>query len=200
MANTITSLRPTLFEMARIVSREPIGLAMNVRQDFDSKGAGLNDTIKVPVSPSQTTATFTPAATSTSGTDRTLTSIDVTISKTKKTTFNITGEEEASLTAGGNISLSDSSKQSMQQAFRVLANELETDLGALYVQASRVFGTAGTDPFGSNFDEISEVRRILTDNGAPAMDRKLVVDTAASIWTLSASASFTRRSLSDEIS
>ncbi len=47
--------------------------------------------------------------------------------------------------------------------------------------ASRAFGTAGTTPFGSNFDEVAEIRQILVDNGMPPNDGQasLVLNTLA---------------------
>jgi hypothetical protein len=67
------------------------------------------------------------------------------------------------------------------QAMRAIVNSIEVaGCLAAYKAASRAFGTAGTTPFGSNFNEIAEIRQILVDNGCP-MDgnNSLVLNTLA---------------------
>jgi hypothetical protein len=67
------------------------------------------------------------------------------------------------------------------QAMRAITNKIEVDgTLAAYVAASRAHGTAGQTPFGSNFNEIAELRQILVDNGCP-MDGNvsLVMNTLA---------------------
>jgi len=63
---------------------------------------------------------------------------------------------------------------------RTLANEIEADmLTELYQNASRAYGTAGTTPFGTNFDEVANIRQILVDNGCPVDQLTMVMNTTA---------------------
>ena len=67
------------------------------------------------------------------------------------------------------------------QAMRVIVNQVENFCwGLLYKGASRSFGTAGTNPFATNFNGVSEIRQILVDNGMPDDGRTtLVINTLA---------------------
>jgi len=69
----------------------------------------------------------------------------------------------------------------IQQAFRAITNQMEASIwGVTYKAASRAFGTAGTTPFASNFNEVAEIRQILVDNGCPDDGQlSLVFNTAA---------------------
>lgn len=55
---------------------------------------------------------------------------------------------------------------------RTLVNEVESDLAALYVKASRACDTAGTAPFGTagNLTDTAGTLRILEENGAQGLD------------------------------
>ena len=72
-------------------------------------------------------------------------------------------------------------QQRIANAFRGITNELEEDLAGQYVYASRAYGTAGTTPFSTADDltDLTELRRILNDNGAPPTDRAVVFNSAA---------------------
>jgi hypothetical protein len=70
----------------------------------------------------------------------------------------------------------------IQQAIRAITNTVESfAAGVAYKGASRAFGTAGTTPFASNFNEVAELRQILVDNGATMDDgtASLVINTVA---------------------
>jgi hypothetical protein len=97
------------------------------------------------------------------------------ISKSRSCTFYWEGEEQKGLGGLYNKILIDQFAQCM----RTLVNEVETDLAALYIAASRAYGTAGTTPFGTNLGEAAQLLKILKDNGAPQSDLQLVLNTTA---------------------
>ncbi len=175
LANTITAVLDVLFSAGINVSRELSGFVQSARQDFSDKGAALNTAIKVPVVTQGTASDFTPAATVPAGSDSTVTTADVTITKSRKQTWRYTGEEERSILQNR----PEIFRQSTEAAMRTLVNEVELDLfNEAYKNASRATGTAGTTPFASTLAGAADVRRILDDNGAPLMRRKLVINTA----------------------
>ncbi|MEX0803330.1 MAG: P22 phage major capsid protein family protein [Candidatus Binatia bacterium] len=177
MANTLTGLFPVLYNAMNVVSREMVGLVAAVSRDATASQAALNQTVRSPVVGAMTAADITPGNIAASGTDQTIETVDISISKSRKVSFNLTGEEERGL-GSSNQTIAE---QRFAQAMRTLVNEMEDDLAALYVNASRAYGTAGTVPFGTGDDltALTETMRILDDNGAPRSDRHVVLGSAA---------------------
>ena len=179
MANTLTGLIPTIYAGLDVASREMIGFIPNVTRDASASGAALNQIVRSPVVPTIATETITPGNTPADSGDQTVGYADVTITKTKAAPIRWTGEEQLSVTKDGVINTI--LRNQFAQAFRVLANEVETDLGALYVAASRAYGTAGTAPFGTAADmtDLAKANEILDANGAPMSDRVMIIGGAA---------------------
>lgn len=177
MANTLTGLIPTLYNAMNVVSNEKSGFIDAVSRDATAQEAAANQTVRSPVVPAMAAATITPGNIASSGADQTIDYVDISINKQRKVSFNLTGEEERSL-GSSNTTIA---QQRFAQAYRTLRNEIETDLAATYISASRAYGTAGTTPFGTGDDltDLSEILRILNDNGAPGSDRHVVLGSAA---------------------
>ncbi len=129
-----------------------------------------------------TAADATPSNVSSTGTDQTVGSGEMKITKVRKVSFNWTGEESQALSAGDVPQGQNVMRDQFAQAMRTLVNEIENDLWlAAYKGASRGYGTAGTTPFGTANDlsDFAGVLEILEKNGCPAGDRHLVVGSAA---------------------
>lgn len=178
MANVFTALQPVLFSAAQEVSAEPFGCVSAIAASFDDKGVAIGDAVKVPVAPTASTSDYTPAMTTTAGTDATATNVDVTITANKHVSWHLTGEQLRSLQNGGNDN--EWVRQLIAQGMRALRNGAETACATAIKQgASRAIGTAGTNPFASNIDIIADARKILLDNGAPMTDLQLVINSTA---------------------
>jgi len=180
MANTLTSLAPTLFSAAKLVAAEPFGVVGAINTQFDDKGVAKGDTVTVDVAPTRAASDFTPSNTTSSGTDATASSIPVVITKSRKVSWHLTGEQQRSLE---NATISnDWVSQLVSQGMRTLRNEAEVDAAlAVKVGASRAYGTAGTAPFASDLTAMTNARKILVDNGAPKADLQMVFDTTAGL-------------------
>lgn len=178
-ANTLTGLIPTLYESIDEVSREMVGMIPAVSRNTSGERAALNEQILVPITPAATTADNTPGVTAPNTGDQTLTSVSMTISKSRHAPVRWNGEEQKGmLNAGTYMGVL---KNQFTQAFRSLVNQIETDLFVTgYLNASRAYGTPGTAPFGTSGDlsDIANTRRILDDNGAPQTDLQLVLGNA----------------------
>ena len=180
MGNTLTSLAPTLFSAAQEVSNEPFNLVKSINTNFDNKGVAKGDTVTVQTTVARTASNFTPAATSTSGTDAVAGAITVEITKSRKVSWHLTGEQIRSLENGNESNYGPWVSNMMKEGMRTLRNEAEDEAFAYsYIGASRAYGTAATTPFASDLSALAQMRKILKDNGAPMADLQCVTDTAA---------------------
>lgn len=177
MANTLTGLIQYIHDSADIVSRELVGMIPSVYLNGKAEMAALNQDITYPVVPTMAAEDTTPAAAPPSLGDQTVGTGTMKLTKSRTVRFYWSGDDEAAM---GQTIKSVVENNKFAQAFRTLANEIETDLAGLYVHASRAYGTAGTAPFGSagDFSDAAQVVKILKDNGCPTSDIQLVVNTA----------------------
>lgn len=178
MANTITSLIPDAYQAMDVVSRELVGLLPAVSRNIGAERAAVGQQVRSFVSPAAAATDITPGVTPPNDGDQTFGNIAMTITKAKRVPFRWNGEERRGLNNGG-PGLLDMQQDQIAQAMRTLTNLMEADLAALYANASRSYGTAGSTPFASSLGDPAQVRKILDDNGAPPTDRQLVIDTAA---------------------
>lgn len=178
MANTLTVLEPTLFSAAQTVSAEPFGAVSAINVNFDDKGVAIGDSVRVPIAPTRSATTYTPAMTASAGTDATATNVDVEITANEMVSWNLTGEQIRSLDNGAESA--EWVRQLVIQGMRELRNRAEAAcFAAIYKGASRATGTAGTNPFASALTPLADVRKILRDNGAPLGDLQFVGDSTS---------------------
>ena len=178
MANTLTGLIPTIYNALDVVSRELVGFIPAVSSDMTFARAAVGQTVTSPVTNGATATDITPAVTPPNDGDQQIGAVSMTINKARRVPIRWNGEEKLGLDNNGasfNVILRDQ----MAQGMRTLVNEVEADLAAVAVSASRAYGTAGTTPFASNLADSAQLRRILSDNGAPLGDLQMVIDTSA---------------------
>jgi len=180
MANTLTNLIPTMYEALDVVSRELVGFIPAVSTDHTIARAALNQTVISFQTQVGQAHDVTPGVTAPNDGDNTLSNISMTISKSRYVPIRWNGEEDRSISVpNGGIGRMRIMQDQFEQAFRTLCNEMEADLAALHVNASRAYGTAGTTPFASDLSDPAQLRKILDDNGCPLSDRHLIIDTSA---------------------
>ena len=180
MANTLTTLQPTLFSQAREVAAEPFGMVDAIGMAFDDKRVAKGDVVDVPVAPARSATDFSASNITSTGDDATATTIQVEITKSRKVSWNLTSEQQLSL-ENGSIN-EDWAGQLFAQGMRELRNEAEIDACVAAKEgASRAYGTAGTTPFASDLSALTNARKILLDNGAPMSDLQCVFDTSAGL-------------------
>jgi len=177
MSNTLTNLIPDLYAGLDTVSRELAGYIPAVARDASVERAAVNQAVRYHIAPEANLGDVTPSMSVPEPTDQTIGSDSITITKSKWSEFGWTGEEQRGLDNNGPGYLSVQADQ-FAQSLRKLTNAVEADLAAAAVAgASRAHGTPGTKVFNTNIDDVSQLRKILIDNGAPATDLQLVTDT-----------------------
>lgn len=182
MANTITvsALTEIAYKAMDTVSREPTGFIQSVLVNSAEDGVSINGTVTSHVTAQPTLNTsITPAMTIPAGDDQTVTVDTMTISQTANVRIPLNGETLKKLdnTSGSGVVLEDM----MKQAMRVIVNTVESHVGTVLKNgSSRATGTAGTNPFATNQNPLTDVRQILVDNGVPNDGQlSLVINTSA---------------------
>ena len=178
MANTLNNLIPTIYNALDVVSREMVGMIPSVTVDAQFTRAAKGQVVRSPVTPAVDATDITPAVTPPNDGDQTVGSVAMEITKARRVPVRWNGEEQLGLSNNGaeiNVILSNQ----FAQAMRTLSNEIESDLAALNVSASRAIGTAATNPFATDQGTLADVLKELLDNGAPKSDLQCCINTAA---------------------
>jgi hypothetical protein len=179
MANTLTALAPTLFDALGTVAGEPAGVLDSIDVRTSNLSINSDNSVTIPVAPVASTATYTPAMTTTAASDQTASSITITYTANLESGFNLTGEDIRSLENGGD-NMREWVRQNTEQSMRALRNAAAAAASLAIKQGgSRAYGTAGTTPFASDLTPLTNARKILRDNGAPMTDLQCVVDSSS---------------------
>jgi hypothetical protein len=178
MARTLDDIIPTIYAGLNQVSRELIGFIGNVNIDAQAESGAVGQTVRSPVATPIVLEDIVPGNDPADSGDHDPDFVDVSITKSRAAPIRWNGEQQLSLTKDGVINTL--MVDEFAEAFRALTNEVESDLAALYINAARAYGTAGTTPFGTADDhtDFAEMNRILDENGAPASGRMMVLGSA----------------------
>jgi hypothetical protein len=182
MGNTLTSLAADIYKAADIIGREPTGFISSVVMNSDAaKKIALNDTVRSHFTRAPTVNTsYTPSMTIPEGDDQTVDNKTMSITQVARVSIPWTGEDIKHVNNGSGFSTIYGDQ--IAQAMRSITNTIEAYLALqLSKNYSRAYGSPGTTPFASNFNEMANLRKILVDNGCP-MDGQVcaVINTTAS--------------------
>ena len=177
-ANTLTRLLPDLYAALNYISRELIGFLPGVNRNTGVERAAVGQSVVWPVAPQANLVAIAPAMQVSEPADQVIGNGAIALTQAFAAEFGWNGEEQRGLNTGpGYLTIN---QQQMAQAFRKLANQIESDVsGGLYIAASRAYGTPGTTPFATDMSASAGVKKILLDNGADPSAQSLVIDTTA---------------------
>ena len=166
MPNVLNNLAADMYRAADIVGREMIGIIPSVTLNTASVAVAMGDTVRSHFTRAAVVQGMTPSMTIPEGTDQTVDNKTLTIDTPASVQIPWTGEDMRHVNNGAGFETIYGDQ--IAQAFRAITNQMEASAWQLaYKAGSRAFGIAGTTPFGSNFNEVAEVRQILVDNGCP---------------------------------
>jgi hypothetical protein len=181
MANVLTDLAADIYAAADTVGRELVGVIPSVTINTSStEEAAQGETIRAAFTQAQPVTTVAPSMTIPEGADQTVDNKTMILNSTASVKIPWTGENIKFVNNGAGFDTIYGDQ--IKQAMRAITNKIETEVALdIADRASRAVGTAGTTPFGTNFDSVAEVRQILVDNGMPSNDRQatLVINSAA---------------------
>ncbi|MFH2076324.1 MAG: P22 phage major capsid protein family protein [Pseudomonadota bacterium] len=175
MANTLTVLVPKLLAGGLRTLRQNAITYRLVQTGYTLTPQTKGKTITIPLGATQARAAVVPAATPPANIDHTPTSVELVLDQWYKSDFHLSDQDMSQIDAQTNFI----PKQS-EEAVKVLANGLDTDLLGLYKSVYQFAGTAGTTPFANDARTwTTGARKILNDSLAPVGDRSVVLDTDA---------------------
>ena len=166
MPNVLTSLAADIYKAADVVGRELVGYIPAVTVNAGTEQAAVGQTVRSHFTRAASAVNISPSMTIPEGTDQTIDNKTMALSKERGVQIPWTGEEIRFVNGGSGYETIYGDQ--IAQAMRTLVNEIELDLhNEIYRNASRAVGSAGTAPFGSNWNVINQARQILVDNGCP---------------------------------
>jgi hypothetical protein len=181
MANVLTDLAADIYKAADVVGRELVGFIPSCTLNTSTDGAAAGDKVRAAFTRSVTGAELTPSMTIPEGTDQAIDNKYMTMGNPYGVTIPWTGEDMKHVNNGAGFETIYGDQ--IRQAMRAIVNYYEGLVAVeAYKNASRAYGTAGTTPFGSNFNEVADLRKILIDNGMPDDGQAtLVINSAAGV-------------------
>ena len=180
MANVFDNLAADIYKAADIVGRELVGVIPSMTVNAGTERVAFGGVVRSAFTrASLVNESYTPSMTIPEGDDQTIDNKTATIDKVANVKIPYTGEDILKLNNGAGYETIYGDQ--IAQAMRGITNKIENYAAlTLYQGASRAVGTAGTTPFGTNFDVIAEARQILVDNGMPLDGQAtLAINTAA---------------------
>lgn len=177
MANGLTGLLPDLYEALDTVSRELVGFIPSVTLDSGPARAAIGEVVRSIATPAVVAEDVSPGQLPPDDGDQNIGNVPIQITKSRMVPFRWSGEDQKGVNNGPGYNTIR--RDQVTQAFRTLTNEIEVFCGNLAVGASRASGTAGTTPFASDLSDPANLRKILSDNGAPLSNLQMVIDTTA---------------------
>lgn len=169
MANDLAVLVPKIIAQGLLALREMAVMPRLVNTDYGNDAREKGDTIDVPIPSAIAAAAVTAAATPPSTADMVPTKAQIPLDKWYEAAFYLSDKDMKEV-------LNGIIPMQVSEAVRSLANQVNSDLFALYKKVYGYVGTAGTTPFATDVSAATAARRQLLRQLAPLNPRRMVLD------------------------
>jgi len=191
MSNTLTNAIPQLLAQGLVCLRLNAIMPRLVNSQYSLLAAEQGDTITIPVPSAISAKAVVPSNTPATTGDLAPTKVSISLNNWYEAPFHLTDKEMLEIQEGY-------LPKQAQEAIKALANQVDSDILALYKSVYGFAGTPGTDPFASSTAEATEARKVLNNQLAPLDDRRFVFNADAEANALGLRA-FTDMSFSGDI-
>jgi len=180
MSNTFTEVIPKLLAQGLLALRQQAIMPRLVNRAYDTLAGDKGSTIDVPIPSAVAVSDVSPAATSAAATttDSVPTKAAIALSKWKEAAFYLSDKDMQEVMVG-------TIPMQASEAVKAIANQIDSDILALYKEVYSFVGTPASTPFGSNLDAYLAARKVLALRLAPMDPRFVVLDPAAEANALS---------------
>ncbi len=168
-SNTLTAIIPKLLAQGLLALREVAVLPQIVNRRYEQMAGERGSTIDVPIPSAIAAAAVTPSNTPPDDAGMTPTTVPVALNSWYEAPFFMTDKDELEA-MNGVIPMQAS------EAIKSLANQVNSDIFALYTSFYGWYGTAGTTPFATDTTAATGIRKVLNKQLAPMTDRHVVFD------------------------
>lgn len=172
MANTLTSVIPTIFSQGLMALREYCVMPRLVNSSYSTDAREKGDTVDIPIPSAIAVTDVTPGAYSTTPGAITPTKASIQLQYWREAAFVMT-DKDLSIAVSGVVPMQ------VTEAIRAIANDVNSKIMALYKKFYGYTGTAGTTPFGSDTSAATQARRLLGEQLAPLNPRHMILDPTA---------------------
>lgn len=173
-SNNLAALAAIGFKTVQEIRQEIVGLIAACTFDFSLEGAALNEDVLVPIiGAAEENSDFVPGVDAGEGGATAVTTTKIRISKIRKNTFQLKGEDMPYI---NRVGFEAWFAMRLKQSMRKLVNEIETDLCTEAMNgAGWAVGTAETALFTSDHAILNAAYRVFVENGVPVDDISAVM-------------------------
>lgn len=172
--NSLAAYTPTIIARTIKIMRKRLALMKYVTTDYDVEMVPVGASLQIPVTSALTAATIVPSNTPPALTGITPTSKTLTLDNFKAAPFSLSASDLNTMMAN-----TDFVPAQLEEGASAIANAINTSVFGQYVNIPYYVGTAGTNPFATNLNVISEAAKVMNDNLANPFGRRMILSNAA---------------------